>query len=161
MFTEYKTIHTLSGIFIYGSTLVLFLHIWWGARVVIKYLKLKVNIINYLLEIIMLIILYFILSYINDKEAWALLFSLFFLLALTWYLLLNKLVRKEVFKRYIKKKIRYEVPVIPLFSILYVLLKLFASENMHLILSVATFAIQIFLSVNLFKVKKVYKIVKN
>lgn len=160
MLLRYKSIKNLPDIFIYGATIILILHIWWGAFFIVKYHKLQDSLILFFLNLIMLIVLFFVPFVIKTKELWALIFSLFFALAIIEYSVLYDKTSKNSIRRYIKKKISYEILAPLLFLLLYVLFKFFKSGLLFLILCIAVFAGQIFFVIFLSRIKKVYKIIK-
>lgn len=55
-----EAIKTLQGTFIFGSTLIILLHIWWGAWVIVRDIKLGGNPTILFLSIIMLLVLVFV-----------------------------------------------------------------------------------------------------
>ncbi len=158
---KYKSIQTLPEIFIYGSTIIIMLHIWWGAFIIVKYLKLKSNPALFLLNLMMLISLFFIPFLIQKVALWALTFSLFFGLVIVGYSILYNLNDKENTRAYIRKKIHYEMLAPLLFLLLYLFLRFIESESLFLILCMIVFVGQILFTIFLFRIKRVYDIVKH
>lgn len=161
LLVKLEDIRELSDALIYGSTLILILHIWWGAFIALRYIQAKKGFFIRLLEIFMLSVLLPVPFFIRSKETWALLLCVFFILVIWWYLLLYGLANKKIIKKYIRKKIKYKMVAPILFLLLYVLLGVFKSEFGYLILSFLTFLGQIVFALFLFKIKKVYEVIQN
>lgn len=156
---RYRFIESLADFFIYASTIILVIHIWWGAFFIINHLRLKETPTLLFLNIVMLIILFFEPFVLGNMAIWALFFSIFFTLVIAEYFILYKMTSNYIIKEYIKKKVRYGITAPFLFLLLYALLLISKSYPYILVLSIITFLGQIFFALFLFKIKKVYRII--
>src|SRR3989338_3003758 len=106
LFFRYSAIKTLPIFFIYLSTIILIVHIWWGAYVSIKYVGEGSNLLLFW-NAIMLIVLFGVPFIFESIAEWSLFLGIFFALAIVGYFIVYKNVAKRSIKNYIEKKIMY------------------------------------------------------
>ncbi|HLC60348.1 MAG TPA: hypothetical protein VJJ52_02880 [Candidatus Nanoarchaeia archaeon] len=151
------------GIFlIYVSMYILLLHFWLGAYYVVKFLKSKENIQNYILDVSILICLS--LGVINFYRIiiWGIWFALLFTLVLVKYRSAYLSFKEGKIKRYIAKKIRNEFVVPPAYALFAGLAYVFhGNDEVILSLQISILFFHVFFAVWMIFIKKAYLILSS
>ena len=146
---------------IYISTWIIVLHIWLGAHYIVKYLKVKIDIWNVLLDIVPLVCMTLAVINFYRLTLWSSLFAILFTVAIIKYGRVYLSSKDQRIKEYTLKKIKNEVIAVPLLIFLAVYASLFERNSSAMIfIQSITLAFQILFAVWLIHIKKVYKIFK-
>jgi len=144
--------------FIAAATLIMIVHIWWGARLYIKNVEYTRNLLDLLIDVLLVGLLAIAMFSLNTVVRWFIVFGTFFAIVIIKYTMGLFRTEESKVEMYIKTKIKIESLVVLLFYFSAIMGSVFDYWWVPVFLSMAVFLAQIpFIYWLVFR-KGVYKI---